>query len=93
MQTAYTQALRPSDTPTLRHSGVGIDRAVVVSGWRLRTARGKGLVTETLIAIPASGYGADVTQRVYGTRGDVLHAGMSLATPWEGPMAVRAAAR
>ena len=83
MQTAYTQALRPSDTPTLRHSGVGIDRAVVVSGWRLRTARGKGLMTETLLANSASSYGADVLERVYHTRGDALHARMSLATPWD----------
>ena len=50
-------------------------------------------MTETLIAISAFSYGADVLERVYRTRGDALHAGMSLATPWEGPMAVRAAAR
>ena len=56
------------------------------------------LMTEILMASSASGYGADVPERVYSTSGDALHAGMSLATPWderlgadggEGPMAVR----
>ena len=41
------------------------------------------MVTETLIAIRAFSYGADVLERVYGTHGDALHAGMSLATPWD----------
>ena len=40
-------------------------------------------MTETLIAISAFSYGADVLERVYHTRGDALHARMSLATPWD----------
>ena len=58
-------------------------RAMVVARWCLRTARGKGLMTETLLAISASSYGADVLERVYGTRGDALQAGMPWARPWE----------
>ena len=41
------------------------------------------LMTETLLANSASSYEADVLERVYGTHGDALHAGMPLATPWD----------
>ena len=58
-------------------------RAMVVTRWCLRTARGKGLMTETLLANSASSYGADVLGRVYGARGDALQAGMPWARPWE----------
>ena len=44
---------------------------------------GEGLMTETLTASSASGYGADVLERVYGTSGDALQAGMSWARPWD----------
>ena len=37
-------------------------RAMVVARWCLRTARGKGLMTETLLANSASSYGADVPE-------------------------------
>ena len=63
--------------------GSMVVRAMVVARWCLITARGKGLMTETLLANSASSYGADVLERVYGARGDALQAGMPWARPWE----------